>query len=161
MYIGIRVLLSLGLILIYLPLAVRRDDIATDLNGSLDTLKQRFHTLGALIRGLVFGVVGILAYYPSFSAILSYFVLSSLYFWTLFDPKLNVRDGKPKGYVSRDQNGALTDKFLVWVSKVVGKEPEAVAPVFKLVLLILSIILFVLNLIRDFRWDFHTPDLPT
>jgi hypothetical protein len=157
LHIAIRVILSVGLFVLYVPLAAQRDDIATDLNGSLDTLKKKFHGLGAKIRTLVFGVVGVLAYYPIPAAIVAYFVLSAAYFWCLFDPKLNIADHKPRNYVSRQVDAAFTDRFLVWLAAKVGKEPEDVAAPVKMAFLGLSLIVYTWTVIHSYTW--RTPIL--
>ena len=152
LHIGIRVGLSLGLIVIYTLLAAKRDDVATDLNGSLDTLKNRFHALGAIIRVAVFGVVGIIAYYPIWPAIFAYFVLAAAFFWCLFDRQLNIADGKPRQYVSRQPDAAMSDRFLVWLAARFGKEPEQVAGPFKMGLLGLSLAVYIWTVLTSSLW---------
>lgn len=161
LHIGFRVVLSLGLIVFYTFVAVKRDDIATDLNGSIDDLKKKFHGLGALIRVAVFGVVGIIAYYPIWPAIFAYFVLAAAFFWCLFDPQLNIADNKPRHYVSKQKDAALTDRFLVWLGARFGKEPEQVAPAFKMAILGLSLAAYIWTVLTSYQWAVLTNQFAT
>lgn len=155
MHIAFRIFLSVGLLLVYIPLAVRRDATQIELNGSTNSLKKKFHLLGGLIRGTGFFVIGILAYYPIPLAIGAYWLLTAATFWAWFDDGLNAERGKPKGYVSREPDAAYTDRFLVWASGLFKSEPEVFAPRLKNLLFLASLLTFVFVVSTSYRWTLN------